>query len=144
MNMPARLRRRRLAATLLLAICPVAGIGCGGRPATAPVSGQITLSGRPLGPGRIFFIPDKAKGTKGLAAEGGFQADGLYELHTYKPGDGAVLGLHRVVIVNRTEGGEEAASEPGPIPPRYWDAANSALTAEVEPGKNTINFDLQP
>jgi hypothetical protein len=125
----------------------VANGGCSCRPATAPVSGQITLEGRPIGPGTISFLPDKSKGTEGLAATGKFGPDGKYALTTYEEGDGAVVGHHRVQIESRPEGAdagdEAAASQPGTIPLRY--AADSGLTAEVPPeGNNALNFDLKP
>jgi len=137
----------RWGAAALVVLGSTLSAACNGRPETAPVRGQITLSGRPTGPGKIFFIPNRLEGTEGMAAEGEFGRNGEYELTTFESGDGAIVGHHRVVIVNRTgttEGGEEeATSDPGPIPDRYWDA-ESSLKAEVKRGLNTLNFELQP
>ena len=139
--------RRPATAALLLGALLAAAVGCG-RNSAQKVQGQITLSGRPVGPGKIFFLPDESKGNEGPQAEGDFGEDGNYELSTHKPGDGALVGHYRVQIVGTTEGvefGVESTSEqPSVIPLRYADAKVSGLTAEVASGPNTHNFDLRP
>jgi hypothetical protein len=121
--------------------------GCSERPQLAPVQGTITLGGKPIGPGNILFIPDVAKGTQGKAASGAFEADGEYVLTTFQPGDGAIVGEHKVVITPRAVGvepGGEVATRTKlpPIPPKYKNAAQSPLSATVRDGTNTIDFPL--
>jgi len=79
-------------------------IGCGGgsgHEETASVTGTVTLKGTPVTEGRIAFFPPK-----GRPAMGTIQSDGTYTLTTFDPGDGALLGNHRVTITAKeTVGG---------------------------------------
>lgn len=123
--------------------------GCGNAE-VAPVEGTITLGGKPIGPGVITFVPDKSKGNSGKGAVGYFEADGRYTLSTYEPGDGARRGNHHVFITPRAVGSSPNADPlPGqqklpPIPKKYSNRNQSLLSAEVNAGSNTIDFDLQP
>ena len=74
------------------------------------------------------------------------KSDGTYELTTFDAGDGAVIGTHRVTIkatrtVFRNNDPSKAVVE-WLVPQNYENIDKSPLTAEVSPGKNTINFDL--
>jgi len=117
--------------------------GCGPRgEATAIVRGKVTYNGKPVPNGTVNFIP-----TKGPAATGEIQSDGSYALTTYKAGDGAVLGDHKVVIVAMQDMGNRLPESRTPLPPpivpvKYTSLATSDLTAEVEKKENTINFEL--
>lgn len=133
---------------LVLLALGLATLGCSHDPPTGKVQGRVTLSGRPVGPGKVFFLPDRSKGTQGPPAEGDLGRDGNYELSTFGSGDGAVVGHHRVEIVESIPGmefGVEGSSDqPAVIPLRYADADTSGLTAEVQPGSNPCNFELRP
>jgi hypothetical protein len=136
-------------------------VGCGGpaRPAVAPVQGKITCGGQPVPEGVVTFYPKE-----GRSASGRIQPDGAYRLTTFEPGDGALLGEHKVTIeaVQFTGGGPQpksiedeirlakekkpAANQPPKaqwlVPPRYAKRETTPLTFEVRPGQNTANFDL--
>jgi hypothetical protein len=128
--------------------------GCGrGRPATATVGGRVTYRGKPVPSGRIAFQPEE-----GRLAMGTLGPDGSYTLTTFQPGDGALLGKHRVTI----EATQQIGGGPLPksrkeefrmglgsspviewlVPEKYSRLATSPLKAEVKRGSNTINFDL--
>jgi len=128
--------------SLLLCLCLAAGMGglagCApGYPETARVSGTITLNGRPLNTGEIQFIS-----TTGMIAYGRVQPDGSYRLTSFQPDDGAVPGKHQVIIrpipTHQTYGMVGLIA----IPDRYADPNTSGLTAEVNPGINSIPFEL--
>jgi hypothetical protein len=115
-------------------LCFVAFSCCAGcaKSDVAPVTGRITLDGKPLGSAMVLF---QLEGKS--AASSGTDKDGRYEL-VYKRGVmGAPVGTNRVTIL------------PGPdpfprgliIPPRY--SAESQLHADVEPHPNVFNFDLK-
>lgn len=141
---------------------------CGpSRPAVAPVTGRITVGGEPMTTGVIWFYP-----TTGRPATGLIDADGRYALGTFTKGDGALLGDHRVVIeardLSQPEGQRSAPPSEPPadlpeaikqewasatasagaakikwlVPERYAGLATSPLRATVNPGPNTIDFDL--
>jgi hypothetical protein len=90
--------RRRCAAWLLAAaFCSFAGCGGSDRPATAPVRGQVTYRGKPVARAVVTFIcpgaPRPASGTTDEA--------GNYQLTTFEPNDGAVVGTHVVTVKKR-------------------------------------------
>ena len=118
--------------------------GCGPRgEATAIVRGKIIYKGKGVPNGTINFIP-----AKGPSATGEIQPDGSYSLTTYKSGDGAVLGRHKVFVVAMQDMGNALPESRTPLPPpivpiKYTSLATSDLTADVERKENTINFDLK-
>ena len=119
----------------------LAGCRGSGHLETVPVSGTVTLDGKPLAQGTVTFAPEM-----GRAATGAIQPDGSYTLKTYKPGDGALLGKHRVAVVARevlpSNGPEPYRAGRWLIPVFYSDSAQSGLSFEVKPGKNVYDIEL--
>jgi hypothetical protein len=140
--MTARFREGVFFVVVALLLLPL--IGCGERHAgTAIVRGKVTLNGKPVPNGTVNFIPEM-----GPSATGEIQPDGSYTLTTYKPGDGAVLGKHKVVIVAMADNAGMLPESRTPLPPpivpiKYTSLATTDLTAQVEDKENTINFDLK-
>lgn len=140
---------------LSIALALIATAGCGER--VYKVQGKVTWEGKPLpGGGSISFVPlgnDRARPAGGTIGE-----DGMYELSTTNPGDGAVVGEFRVVISQVTEKEPKNLGDDGKpaprtglslpladrIPENYADHYNSPLTAKVEAkSPNEINFHLK-
>lgn len=128
--------------------------GCGGSPdgpTLATVKGKITYQGKPLTVGQISFIPDSSKGTAGPMASGRVNENGEFQLQTFKPGDGAIVGSHKVVISSY----KEVAFDPDApnvslesvsyIPVKYADDKTSGLVAEVKKSAadNVFQFELK-
>lgn len=133
--------------------------GCSRRlPTVAPVSGRVTLAGKPVSTGMVMFHP-----AHGRAAIGEIDSDGRYTLTTFHAGDGALPGRHQVTIEARTSAGgspapwtrspeEELrnASNPYPsdplvrwiVPEVYASRATTPLSTEVKPGDNVLDFAL--
>ncbi len=145
---------RRLQLTLLTTSLAIALAGCGGDGLDLEeVTGTITYRDQPVVGGKVMFVPEDG----GPVARATTDAEGFYRLGTRAPGDGAVTGRHRVAIVLRgpdkpippgMAGGvmeEEMEGSGDPlIPRRYFSAATSTLTAEVEPGgENEFDFELR-
>ena len=85
--------------TGIMVVCLVAavvlGAGCGpARPPVVPVSGTVTVDGRPLTTGAITVAP-----ANGRAAGGRIGPDGRFELSSWQPGDGVTVGTHRVEVI---------------------------------------------
>jgi hypothetical protein len=135
--------------------------GCGG-PKLAPVHGRVTLHGKPVTTGKIRFYPEAGRPALGVIAP-----DGTYTLTTFTPGDGALLGAHRITIYSTSVGSgsmtepksveEELALAKKGYPPGKWLVAGkvtwlvpekysrqetSPLTATVENKTNELNFDI--
>ena len=108
--------------------------GCKGNPPTAPVIGRVIYHGEPLPGGSIMFQPDA-----GPPGRSEIAADGTFELWTFEPGDGAMLGRHRVRVVsfdNSKQGNaaeEEIVTGRSLIPPWYEYVTSSGLEFTVEP-----------
>jgi hypothetical protein len=111
---------------LLLAGCHKSG------PELAPVSGRITLNGKPLENADVVFQPDNGKSP----AVGRTNAEGRYEL-AYKRGiTGGPVGQNTVQIrVSR-----ELVHNPPHIAARF--NSRSELRREVNAGQNEFDFDV--
>lgn len=141
--------RRLLIPILLLA---VAAIGCAELPyEVAKVSGRVTLDGEPLGNASVRFHPQASASGGALVGPGSIgqtDADGYYELMTYKGEDGAVVGSHKVSVstyagelVDPDNSDEVRVVSEERIPMRY--RGRSVLTFEVLASQsNTADFKL--
>lgn len=145
---------------LLLAVA-----GCGrSLPAVGRVSGRVTVAGKPVTTGAVWFYP-AGSGRPGIGQIG---PDGRYTLATFASADGALLGEHRVVIdareIERKFAPSKAAADLPADVPEYirqemaamplWEkvrwivpeiyaaAATTPLRAAVKPGRNKIDFDM--
>lgn len=107
------------------------------------VKGTVTLEGKPVPNGTVNFIPDVG----GPSASGELKPDGTYELTTEKPGDGAMPGKYKVVVVAMEDQAGKLPEERSPlpaaiVPTQYTSLATSPLTATVEKKDNQIDFQL--
>lgn len=106
---------------------------------TAPVRGTVTLDGKAIDSGMVFFRPER-----GRMAIGKIQPDGTYVLFTYvKDGsDGAIVGRHHVTVVPPMANGPHAEAEAPtmahPIPEKYHSEATSNLQFDVQPGRTNV------
>ena len=114
-------------------------------PELATVTGKITLDGKPMYGVVVTFT---AEG--GSASYGVTDTQGVYTLMFTDTKAGAMVGTNQVTLesprVSPSEleelkaQGQEIPAEVAPVPRKY--SATGALTAEVESGKNTIDFEL--
>jgi hypothetical protein len=133
------LRRPGRCGRLFCAIAVISLTGCSRshERETAKVSGIVTLDGKPLTRGTVMFVP-----AAGRAGTGVIAADGSYQLTTYQPDDGALVGSHKVSVAIPL-GSETAPAAASPIPQRYSSAESSGLTFEVKAGEeNRIDLKL--
>lgn len=125
-------------------------IGCGGRQGaeyrTAPVRGVVVFQGQPVTAGTISLQPKEvagaAEGRTGRPASGELQADGSFVLSTYQPGDGAVVGKHRVMFLPKAAGAESYEDRPTPSP--YLGLMPKEQEVEIKPGNNELTIELVP
>lgn len=129
------------------------GMGCGSDSGEqldlAPVSGTVTQGGAPLPNALVTFHIDSGRPATGRTDE-----SGKFTLMTKEPGDGAMVGSHKVTVMADTSVSEEVTSEDayavpdadaeGAIPVKYANPNTSGLTAEVTAdGENNFTFDLE-
>jgi hypothetical protein len=146
------MRRGFFVLPALLALC-----GCGSTYKLAPVSGKVTMDGKPLPKVVVTFAP---MGTKenmdvGPTASAVTDAGGQYALKLDAGKPGAVVGKCRVYINTTLEerskgGGGDEPDAPGPfrrmarekIPAKY--SRQTELVFDVPAGgTDQANFDLQ-
>ncbi|WP_145102390.1 carboxypeptidase-like regulatory domain-containing protein [Rosistilla carotiformis] len=129
--------------TLSLMVCLVVSlVGCGqdSGPALGKVSGTVTLGGQPLPDAMVSFYPTSGE----RSAHGMTDAAGHYTLMFTGLKEGAIVGPHSVKVETGVQVGEEEvtpAAKVVQLPAKY--NKNTELTAEVEGGSNTFDFDLQ-
>jgi len=148
---------------LLLSLAVV--LGCGGEPdkiKVIPVTGTVTLDGKPLEEATVTFLPQTAQG---VAAAATTDKNGHYVLQTagaHRPG--AAPGQYTVTIMKievkplrtQEESFAQAKSQganamPLPtteskqlLPAKYRNPALSGFTATVsDSGKNSFDFDVK-
>jgi hypothetical protein len=85
----------------------------------ATVSGVVTLDGKPLGEGEVFFID-----IEGTVKSGKIDKDGAYK------------------VANVPAGAYKVAFDAKGIPPKYKEAATSGFTPSLKAGDNTLNLPL--
>jgi hypothetical protein len=112
--------------------------GCSKGPDLAQVTGAVTYKGQPLKEGTITFVPSDGRAATGKIVDGK-----ITEVTSFEPGDGVPIGSHKVVIQSIPSAEDMYAPAKSAIPEKYSSLTNSGLSAEIKPGENTVNFDLQ-
>lgn len=146
-------RLRILAAAGLLALA----VGCSGGPRFAPVSGVVTLDGKPYGKAVISFQPigDAENPNPGRGSSAYTDDNGRFVLESDNNIKGAVVGRHRVRIMTRGNdvvGQDPAGGSPDdaparpkgvvdPIPPE-WNALSKEEFDVPPGGTDKANFDI--
>ena len=120
--------------TMLWCLVTVVGCSGGNQPDLAPGHGTVTLDSKPLAGVMVVFQPEHGKASRGLT-----DAEGQYELTYLRNTKGALLGRHTVTITTDTELAPAHGSKQH-VPAHY--NHQSELTAQVNPGTNTIDFTL--
>lgn len=108
--------------------------GCGSN--TKPVTGTVTLDGKPLEGASVVFAPSEGGRTNSVATT---DSSGAYALQYTSKEAGAMVGDYKVLIFKpkATDKGEVET-----LPRKYNE--ESTLTATVtNDGENSFNFDLE-
>jgi hypothetical protein len=124
-------------------------LGCGKNPhRLAPVSGRVTMEGKPLANALVAFLPDTKPGAMpSPTSRGETDQNGRYTLTSSEDKPGAVVGTSKVRIstMKSTGGGEGeggAILARETVPERY--NARTELTFDVpEEGTDQADFALK-
>jgi hypothetical protein len=130
-------------------------LGCGKKDASmAPVTGKVTVDGKPLTSGSVSLIPDVPMGNEGAqeasklqtsALSGGeIKSDGTYKIYTGGK-EGAPLGKYKVRVVPPiTEPKDKEGKETPDIgfKKEYTDANKTPLHYEVVGSPEAGRYDL--
>lgn len=123
------------------------------RPKTHAVRGRVEMRRRPVEAAKVVFLTRLPENGRDYSAFGYTNAQGMFTLQTFRDGDGAVAGKHRVTIEKLTyeppaTPRNEGDAVPAPVeksllPDRYRSPDSSGLTAEVTvQGPNDFVFAL--
>jgi hypothetical protein len=118
----------------------VLATGCGGvKP--LPVTGKVTLDGKPLAKGTISFHPDKSKGNTLNSPAVGNIENGEFSVAAGKD-KGVPAGWYKVEIRSSVpiNPKDEYSEHKSVISEKYADPATSGLTAEVKEGAASFDF----
>ena len=140
----------RMWLALGFAICLLSG--CQSQPyGVAPVSGTVTLDGKPLPKASVTFVPMATKENQnpGPTAQGMTDAQGRFQLSVDPETPGAVVGTSRIYITTLLSDPADDRDAGGPVarlrdrvPSRY--NQNTELTFDVPPGgADQANFALK-
>ena len=126
--------------TTAIVLTALLSSGCGSSK-TAPVNGRVKFKDGSdvsvLAGHTVTFETENDR----VSAYGDVAADGTFKLTTNTANDGAVPGRHRVAITPP----EPIPDAPPPkpvIPKKYGDFGTSGLTAEIKPGTNNVELEL--
>lgn len=133
--------------------------GCGSSeqkpqlPPTVPVTGVVTLDGKPLVAAAVTFYPQE--GAAGVECVGVTDEAGKYQLKQIRGGEGAPTGEYKVTISHFVGPGGKpilmTKDSPPPadqgavesLPERYSSLTATTLTATVPPEGGNIDFALK-
>jgi hypothetical protein len=100
-----------------------------------PVSGTVTIDGKPLTRGYIFVMPKDAR-----AAGSEIDAQGKFVLTTNDEGDGCKPGTHVVTVISREQINPTTTRHL--IPPKYADPTTSETTVTIKEPTSALAVDL--
>jgi hypothetical protein len=122
--------------TVGLWLASLALTGCGGR-RTYPVEGRVVVKDNavPVKDLQGYVVTFESQ-TEPVGASGTVGRDGTFRVGTFKEGDGAVVGKHRVSLMPATGDARIV------LPNRYHRFETSGLEVTVEPRKNEITLEV--
>ena len=123
--------RIRVKLLLLLSLPVLAGCGTSAQP-LVPVTGKLTLNGRPLKRATVVFTPDRTKGARGPQSFDVTADDGAFRLRTTE-GIGAVAGWHQITVAPPADDAELMA-----LMEKFLDPDRSGLSREVKAGAANV------
>lgn len=152
------MRRCCVVCVMLMLILAHAGCSSPEEAKTFPVTGEVTLDGKPLVGATVMFEPVGG----GSLGYGESDANGLFVISTFAVGDGAIPGEHRIVVTsssaNAVSGGdhlvepEENVDKQPPgstnstavqaVPARYSRPDSSGFSVIVEDGLEPLTLKL--
>jgi hypothetical protein len=139
----------------MLAVLPVLLLGgCGSRPETTPVQGQLVIAGQQADQVSVVLVPDSSSGAQNWRAHGMTDSAGQFTLQCEDGTSGAVPGEYRVILDDLKVYANPRNNEPpqereqkrivSRIPKAYRSAGTTPLKVEVKLGGPEIVLEVKP
>lgn len=115
--------------------------GCGPPPLkTVPLSGKVTVNGKPANRAKVFFTPVTPPQGKAILPFAESAADGTFRVSTLFPDDGLPPGEYAVTVIWPTyhSGGDQEIEGPDRLKGRYNDVQNPPLKVVVKEGQTEL------
>jgi hypothetical protein len=126
---------------MMLTLAALSLAGCSGQ--TAPVNGRVKFKDGSdvavLAGYEVAFEPAGGK----ASAVGQIAPDGTFKLSTFGADDGAIPGQHRVAITPPQSPDPDKPPQKPHIPAKYNQFETSGLAAEIKPGRNDVQLELE-
>ena len=128
----------------IIAMVIASAVGCNRGPQTYSVSGKVVFEdGAPLTTGGVVFSELLSTDASGTNARGAIDAEGNFQLTTFKDNDGALPGKHRFLV--RADRDAEDYTKRGIIPrpvidERFEDYDTAELEFTIEEGSNDLEL----
>lgn len=106
-------------------------------PTLVPAAGTLTVAGRPIGDISLQFLPEDVEGQVRPTSFAITDAEGKFQLRTYEGREGAVEGMHTVLVVDTLEerpAQGEAAGKPPRVDPKHSTMAGGIRCRVVADG----------
>lgn len=119
--------------------------GCGPPAAKlVPAEGTLTIAGKPAGDIALQFLPEDLEGERRPTSFAVTDAEGRFRLTTYEGQEGAVEGIHTVLIVDTLEerpAQGEVAAKPPRVDPRH-STMTGGIRCQIAAGGGPITLEL--
>jgi hypothetical protein len=126
----------RWCALVCFGICSVVvATGCDSGPKLIPISGRVTIDGKPLEMGAVTVWVKDYRPSYGVIGK-----DGRFALTTHETGDGCPIGDFPVTVTSEVSSKGDIMTYY--IPKRYKDPKQSNLRIQVEQPRDDWNIDL--
>ncbi len=152
MNRPlSNLIRSRLALAIIAASLSATVTGCSKKAADVPVTGHVTVNGKPAAGATVVFHPVSAtKDSSTALPVGRVDEKGDFQVSIPKSEDGTVASEYRVTLTwfvsTATKQTAEGESMPlrNQLPEKYSRTETTPLTTTVKPeGTEPVSFDIK-
>ncbi|VTR97998.1 hypothetical protein [Tuwongella immobilis] len=123
-----------LFAVMTMVLLTASGCGDSG-PKVVPVSGTVTIDGKPLAYGHIQVLPSGWR-----PASSPIDSNGRFSLTTTDPKDGCILGTHPVVVLASES--INPTTTKWHAPKKYTDTKTSNLTVNITGPTEDLKIEL--
>lgn len=119
----------------VISLLALAIVGCGDKHGLVPVSGTVTIDGKPLTVGQVMVSPEGSR-----ASIGPLDNQGRFQLTCYKKGDGLAVGTYDAAVSAVEQVGERELR--WHAPKQYASERTSGISVTIDGPTDDLKIDL--